>query len=492
MVDARRSFMRQMASVTVGSIVAPIGALYANEAEAMRECEATNSRSRGFGALRPMRPANTQQLGDIISGNLVNREILSLPEGFSYTVVSGVGQIMNDGNPVPAKHDGMAAFQQKLVRNGREIYSRAVHLVRNHEIDVGQQLFGVDQGVRTSAFYRYDLMVSAGGATTVVVDSRTGLVRRHNASLSGTVHNCAGGRTPWNTWISCEEDVQTPTSNPENVSKKHGYNFELSAFTPQRRIRPLPLKDMGRFRHEAAVTDPRTTNVFQTEDRPDSCFYAFVPRIRNRAFGHLIRGGALYAMAIRLNQRSTCNGERLPVSRLNGRNVVDTRTGMQAFLGQPLKVAWVKIDEPDPESDTVRREAQSKGASVFRKGEGLIFDEEKGLAYFCASQGGDAELGQIWCYDPVNETVTLVLESVNKRFLALPDNIVVGPDKTLYVCEDNAERAHVVGIGENGKTFRMVENLLNRGELTGVCFSQDSGLTCCIYRDDRREISVGV
>jgi len=491
-----------MASVTVGSVVAPLGALYANEADAALECDATNSRSLGFGALTPRVPINTSELGDIISGNLVGRSILSLPAGFSYTVVSGVGQTMDDGNRVPGKHDGMAAFQEKFVRNGREVWSRAVYLVRNHELDVGQELFGENQGVRTSAFYRYDLMVSAGGATTLVVDARTGLLRRHRASLSGTVHNCAGGKTPWNTWISCEEDVQTPTSNPENVSRKHGYNFELSAFTPTKAIRPLPLTDMGRFRHEAAVTDPRTTNVYQTEDRPDSCFYAFVPKIRNRTFGHLIRGGSLYAMAIRLNQRSTCSGERLPVARINGTNVVDTRTGVQAFLGQPLKVSWVKIDEPDPESDTVRREAQSKGASVFRKGEGLIFDDETGLAYFCASQGGDAELGQIWCYDPVNETVTLVLESVNKRFLSLPDNIVVGPDKTLYVCEDNSERSHVVGIDGNGKTFRMVENILNQGELTGICFSpdkrmmfvnvQDAGLTCCIFRDDRREISVGV
>ncbi len=500
MVDSRRTFLRTMASVSVGGLMAPLGAFYARSADALEDCDAPNLRTRGFGRLSPMRPLNGAELGDIVSGNLVNAEILSLPPGFSYTVISGVGQIMNDGNPVPGKHDGMAAYQSRIVRNGREKWSQAIYLARNHEIDPGQNLFGQTEGVITSNFYQYDPMVAAGGATTVVVDASTGLVRRHRASLSGTVHNCAGGKTPWNTWISCEEDVRTPTSNPENVSKKHGYNFEISVFNPERQIRPTPLTAMGRFRHEAAATDPRTSAVYQTEDRADSCFYAFVPTRRNRAFGHLRRGGDLFAMVIRPMQRSTCDGSRLPTTQINERTVVDTRTGMQSFVGQPLKVAWAKITEPDPEDDTVRREAQSRGASLFRKGEGLIFDDARGLAYFCASQGGDAGLGQIWCYDPANRTVTLVLESLEQRYLAMPDNIVVGPDRLLYMCEDNSSRSHVIGMTPSGRTFRMVRNSINQGELTGICFSpdnrkmfvnvQDSGITCCIFRNDGKEISL--
>src|SRR3546814_6551889 len=93
----------------------------------------------------------------------------------------------------------------------------------------------------------------------------SGEVKSEHLSLAGTAINCAGGVTPWGSWLSCEEAFL-------DSDKPHGYVFEVPA-SARGMVDPLPLKALGRFRHEAAAVDPRTGIVYLTEDRDDGLFY---------------------------------------------------------------------------------------------------------------------------------------------------------------------------------------------------------------------------
>jgi secreted PhoX family phosphatase len=149
-------------------------------------------------------------------------------------------------------------------------------------------------------------------------------------------------------------------------------------------------------------------------------------------------------MVIKPGQRSKCNGSYLPTIVLDNKvKIVDTRGldrgasgSMLPFLGQPLEVDWVKLDDVDPDDDTLRFEAQAKGAAVWWRGEGAWYHQ--GKHYWVCSGAGDIGEGQVWCYDPHTETVTLIVESTNENLLDGPDNMTIARDGTLYLCEDGS------------------------------------------------------
>lgn len=358
-------------------------------------------------------------------GNLVPdpKGVLDLPAGFSYVRLSETGQTMNDSYKVPGGHDGMAAFDGG---NGNTI------LIRNHELAPTSS-----NGLAAPTTKKYDTQ-GRGGCTKLIVSSTRTLVS-HYGVLAGTYRNCAGGSTPWGSWLSCEETFEVG-------NKKHGYIFEVPS-SATTFVTPVALTAMGRFNHEAAAVDPNTGYVYLTEDRGDGLFYRFVPSVQN----NLSAGGSLYALKI------------------TGTPGINTASGFPK--NTPKATEWVKIDTPDPANDTVRTEGFNKGAARFSGGEGIFYGS--GYVYFTCKSGGSSGDGQIWRYSHTNNTVELYIEPNNSGILDNPDNIVLHPNRDIFLCEDGDGTDYILGITSSGTLYKFAKNALNTSEFAGVCFSPD-------------------
>ncbi len=400
----------------------------------------------GYGALGPTRAVNTGEI------------LLALPEGFQYTAFGRTGAIMSDGLPTPPDHDGMAAF----------LVGDEVRLVRNHEVTRLGPPIAPDGP-------SYDA-VAAGGTTTLVVDPRTRLPVRSFVSLSGTLINCAGGPTPWGSWISCEETTLGPGSG---LRQRHGYCFEVPA-AANGPVQPVPLRAMGRFVHEAIAVDPESGIVYLTEDNDGyvSGFFRFLPKEP----GRLAAGGRLQMMSVR------------------GAPNYDTRSGQEP--GRILRVEWVDIPDPDPDVPDLARHAvffqgARLGGAVFGRLEGAWYGG--GLIYFDATSGGDVGKGQIFEYRPAASggSLRLIYESSDPTELNGPDNLCLSPrGKALVVCEDCTAVQHIRGLTIDGAIFDFAENMVpahERDEFAGATFSPDGetlfvnvqrpGITLAIWGD---------
>jgi len=352
---------------------------------------------------------------------------------------------MHDGFHVPARHDGMAAFSGT---DGMTI------LIRNHELsgEFDDGPFGGDSRLRSrldrSLIYDPEGM---GGTTTLVYDTRRQKLERHFLSLAGTMRNCAGGPTPWNSWVTCEE----------TVDEGHGFTFEVPA-NATGPVRPVPLKAMGRFNHEAIAVDRSSGVVYETEDRGDSLFYRFVPREP----GNLAAGGRLQAL------------------RIQGRPGTDTSNhdDRTARPRQTFRVDWVDLENVESPSDSLRSQGRSKGAARFSRGEGIW--AERGAIYFTCTNGGPRKLGQIWRYIPSPSegtakesaqpgTLELFAESNDSKIFKNVDNLTGTPWGDLLACEDNGGDNRLNGITPKGEIYHFAQNSLNDSEFAGVTFSPD-------------------
>ena len=382
-------------------------------------------RAIGYGALVP----NTEGL-------------LDLPEGFSYRVLSSLGDVMSDGATVPDKADGMGCFD---LGDGR------LALVRNHELvstDESGGAFALGFGAKDGVFV-------PGGTTHVLLDRDSLEVTDQFRSLGGTIRNCSGGTTPWGSWLTCEESVTGPGQKyGEGLNKNHGWVFEVPA-AQTGLVEPVPLVALGRFNHEAACVDPATGYVYLTEDREDSVLYRFVPSEP----GNLSRGGRLQAMKV----------EGLT----DLRNWTDTSVA----VGEVSRVSWVDLEGVEAPEDDLRYQAAAKGASLIARGEGIHMGE--GEAFVCSTSGGDAGLGQIFnlslSASGDDDRLALFFESVSHHQFNFGDNLTVAPNGHLVVCEDQYTASvdnHLRGITADGYAYP-IARLNLQTELAGACFSPD-------------------
>ena len=383
--------------------------------------------------------------------------LLDLPDGFRYSVVSRVGQDMDDGFVVPGLPDDMHAFPGA---NGRTI------IVRNHELNPGseQTAFRAMKGAISDAQLAriYDPGAGRGGTTTLVVDTAADAesvpVERQYLSLAGTLRNCSGGATPWGSWVSSEEMVIGP--GQYGARREHGYNFEVPA-SASGLVDAVPLEAMGRFNHEAVAVDPASGIVYQTEDREDGLLYRFLPD----APGRLASGGRLQALVIR----------DLPGVRTGNRRNADVTFP----IGERFAVEWVDLDDVTSPNDDLRHQGRARGAAVFVRGEGMTVETDGGVRiWFVCTTGGPFAYGQLWCYRPAageGGSLELGVEPRKAKLLQNGDNLTVAPFGDLLVCEDSPADQRIVGITKGGGMYVLAGNPAGDSEFAGATFSPDGG-----------------
>ena len=391
----------------------------------------------GYG---PLRPAKDESTG---------LELIKLPDGFRYRTFGWTKDPLSDGSPMPGAHDGMAVVKADGDR---------LTLVRTQEISGRGKAFG-------TAKTQYD-PTGPGGCTNLIFNAATGELERSFISLSGTAHNCSGGPTPWGTWLSGEENVGDPTTlhadkKPIGYEKEHGWVFEVG---PDGTASPTPLRDMGRFIHEAVAVDPATGCVYLTEDTNPSGFYRFTPKVP----GRLAEGGRLEMLAV--------------VGRPDVRKRVKS--------GARFAVKWVPIADPHlahtpktTDSKGVYTQGKKLGGTTFARLEGVF--HAGGKLFITSTTGGDAEQGQVWEYTPAEESLRILFESPSKNVLNMPDNLCASPRGCLVMCEDGGRPGQrLMALTPDGQLFAFAENVARlRGERngfrgdfrttewSGVCFS---------------------
>jgi secreted PhoX family phosphatase len=389
---------------------------------------------------------------------------LHLPEGFRYRSFHDTEKpvVLTDGTALPGRHDGMGAFDGP---------GKSVILVRNHEVNGPGTPFGPGAPYDSQA---------QGGTTTIQVTG-TGEVIRAFTSLNGTMMNCSGGRMPWGAWVTCEETVNGPDVGPDftgtsNVplTKPHGYVFEVpvSHQPGAGQSSRQPIRQAGRFAHEAVSFDPRGGHLYLTEDNFGfaSGFYRYRAPRNPMKVGRLLDGGTLQMLKVK--------------------GVDNAHLEAQQVNGTTYDVEWVDIPQPDIEYDHtpgqtaptpnntalthVSSQGWAQGAAFFSRLEGQAYDD--GVVYFTSTQGGGAAepgnadpagygngSGQVWAYDVKRQQLTVLFQSPGPLVLDLPDNVTTSKHGTLVVCEDNVNDNFVRGLTRKGELFDIALNRLRSG-----------------------------
>lgn len=409
--------------------------------------------------------------------------ILALPAGFSYAVVTFAGRTtLDDGSPTPSNHDGTAAFTGR-----RGTYT----LIQNHELGAGSAL-----GVPHAEGTVYDPGAVAGGGCTVITTDARGRNLGEYVGISGTATNCAGGPTPWGTWLTCEEtELKAGTAWSGNgksgtYEKDHGYVFEVFA---DGRSQPVPIKAFGRYAHEAVAIDVDLQHVYLSEDAssPNGLFYRWTapsgvkigPGLANRLSD---TAGTLEAMQILMP-----DGSVLP----------DVAYLTSAQLGRPFPVTWKPVPDRDARTTSVRKQFADGEVTRGKKFEG-VYGTDKGVyvvnsfAFSASDLPADAvpHDGMVWFYDYDAETIQLVtyfphqataVSGAAAKYDDLtfdgPDNVTVTPWGSLVLAEDGAGASHVLSATPYGPTQALARNQYNIGtdaapeysEFTGPTFSAD-------------------
>jgi secreted PhoX family phosphatase len=483
---SRRRLLQGSGAGLAAAFVGTLGALHSRQAQAAVGGKQTVSAPSPYGPIAPVNDLST------------GLPLLQLPEGFSYSSYGWTGDLMSTGQATPGLHDGMAVVRSR--RTGR---SQELTLVRNHERGL---VATPAEAINAPAVYSAGAVngiVTLTGAVTVRIGANntvrlpgqpdpapftgyaaggtTNLSFRDNrwagsaASLGGTLGNCAGGPTPWGSWLSCEETVLDFSLIG---GKKHGYVYETAA-DPAQSI-ATPIVEMGRFVHEAVAIDPATGHVYLTEDNRNCCsLFRYVPVDTSGGLGSLQRGGRLQAARIKA---VLVQAVPQTLAASNNTALLDPR------IGDTYELEWVDIADPDAEPRTVAGQpggvslavmagptiqALAAGCARWARGEGIwaaggrlfIVDTAAGVNGGGSIGNGD---GAVWELTLATMQMRAVFVSGNQTAGNNPDNVTVSPRGGVVLCEDGGGSTDAFGTGSRllglnaaGEAYIFGKNLCN-------------------------------
>lgn len=255
-----------------------------------------------------------------------------------------------------------------------------------------------------------------GGGASALRFAQDGRILSARRILGGTHLNCAGGPTPWGTWLSCEEIA-------------FGKVFECD---PTGATSAVKRSALGAFKHEAVAVDPLYRHLYLTEDESDGRLYRFVPDV----WPNLSKGALQVA-------------------------VVDAVSGF---------ASWRKLPLPDPTVSPLGylypTRKQVRDSTAFNGGEGIWYHE--GTVYFTTK--GD---NRVWALDTHTQVLRILYDVATSPTPVLRgvDNVTVGPGGKVLVAEDGGDMQLVVLDGAGRATPLLQVDGQSRSEITGPAFN---------------------